>query len=756
MKYGITMLAAILVWIAAGHAQDIAVRGVVMEQKLDGTLSPLEFVTVYWQESSRNTTTDSTGYFFLAHGAGDGNRLIFAYLGYDPDTVLTSPGQYVSVVFKEEANVLGEVVVAHHRRTTEVSFLDPLQVQNISREELFKAACCNLSESFETNATVDVNFTDAVTGAKEIQMLGLSGKYSFISEEQMPGVRGIAIPYGLLYLPGAWIESIQISKGAASVLQGYESMTGQINVELKKPFDREKFLLNGYFNEAYRSEMNLFTRMKVSPRLTTAILGHYSVYPKKHDRNDDGFADMPKGDLITLANRWDYRNTHSGIEGQLNIQWLKDDKEGGTSGHLEGQPGYDVTIRGERIQAFGKLGYVFPKKRYDSFGSQWGFTYHTQTATIGHRIYDADQTSGYINWLFRSIIVDTRHQYFTGVSFRYDDYRETLVSANLDHREIVPGAFFEYTYKPQDKFTLVAGARLDHHNLYGWLFNPRLHLRYAPDQSLVIRLSGGRGMRSPLPVAENLGWLASSRAWNIGDTLYRGTLPYHGLRMEKAWNLGASVSKEFTLDYRSGLLTLDFFHTRFTDRAIADLDQSPRQLFIYNLDGRSFANTFQVEAQYEVIKRLDLKIAYKWQDSKIEYALDGLRDQILTPGNRFFVNLSYTSSVATYKGHWRINLTAHHTGPQRIPDTDSNPVEFQLPEHSPGYWLFNGQLTKVFNKEFEFYAGFENIFNYKQSPVIIDAADPHGPYFDSGLIWGPIFGREWYLGFRYTIRPITQ
>ena len=736
-----------------GFTQDISVKGVVMEETLDGQLKPLEFVNVVWLTSNKSTTTDSTGYFFIARGAEDGDKLIFQYLGFDQDTVTVNGGQYLSVVFKEEAKVLDEVVVSHHKRTTEVSFLDPLQMQNISKEELFKAACCNLSESFETNATVDVSFTDAVTGAKEIQMLGLSGKYSLISQEQMPGATGIAIPYGLLYTPGPWIESIQISKGSGSVLQGYESMTGQINVELKKPFDKEKFLLNGFFNEAYRSEMNVFARTDISPMFNTAIMGHYSLYPRQEDHNHDGFTDIPTGSLITLLNRWDYHNAKTGWESQLLIQWLKDEKESGTVTHEEGHPGfYKAQIDNNRIQVHGKLGYVFPAKRYNSIGSQWGFAQQTQNAIIGEHRYDAKQTSFYGNWLYRSIIGDTRHQYFAGLSFKYDDYTESLDSISYDRKEIVPGAFFEYTYKPDNRLTLVSGVRMDHHNLFGWLFNPRLHLRYAPSESIVFRASAGRGMRSPLPIAENLGGLASSREWKIGDPNSNSALPYNGLEMEKAWNFGASISKEFKIDYRSGVLVVDFYQTRFTQRAIADLDISPQQLWVYNLDGQSYANTFQAEIQYELVKRLDIKLAYKAQQSKVTYRNEGTREQIFTPDSRFFINASYVSSLATYKGHWRASATLHYTGPQRIPDTDSNPVEFQLQPHSPGYWLMNGQLTRVFKKNMEIYAGAENIFNFKQDPVIIDAEHPQSPYFDSGLVWGPIFGREWYVGFRYSIK----
>jgi outer membrane receptor for ferrienterochelin and colicins len=222
--------------------------------------------------------------------------------------------------------------------------------------------------------------------------------------------------------------------------------------------------------------------------------------------------------------------------------------------------------------------------------------------------------------------------------------------------------------------------------------------------------------------------------------------------MEKAWNFGASITKEFKIDYRSGVLVVDFYQTRFTQRAITDLDISPQQLWVYNLDGPSYANTFQAEIQYELLKRLDVKLAYKAQQSKVTYLNEGTRQQTFTPDSRFFINASYVSSLATYKGHWRVSATLQYTGPQRIPDTDSNPVAFQLQPNSPGYWVMNGQLTRVFKKNMEIYAGAENIFNYKQDPVILDPEHPQSPYFDSGLIWGPIFGREWYVGFRYSIK----
>lgn len=748
----ILLLAVFCVFTGAAKAQDVSVRGVVMEEQKDGKLIPLEFVSVYWLKSNNHTSTDSTGYFFIAKGAQDGDTLVFRTMGYEPDSVRTISGQYMSVVFKENSTVLGEVVVAHRKRTTEVSFLDPRQLQTISKEELFKAACCNLSESFTTNATVDVNFTDAITGAKEIQMLGLSGKYSLISMEQMPTIRGLAIPYGMLYIPGPWIESIQITKGVGSVLQGYESMTGQINVEMKKPHGDEKLHLNGFLSEALRSEVNVVGTQEVGTKFHTAVLGHLSLYPKTHDRNGDSFRDMTEGSLLTLTNRWDYHNDKNGIESQLYVNYTRDRKTGGNIQHGGGAfTPYNVGIEGDRIQALLKVGYVFPQQRYTSIGSQWGFTRHTQLATIGNHVYDAAQSSFFGNVLFQSIIGDTRHQYVAGASLRYDDTDEILDARSYAFREIVPGAFLEYTYKPDDKFSAVAGMRVDHHNLYGMLYTPRLHLRYAPVETTVFRATAGRGFRTPMPIAEHLGWLASSRAWTIGDTNDTSDLPYNGLKMEKSWNFGVSLTQEFTIDYRQGVLALDFYHTRFTDRIVKDLDISPQALNIYNLEGESFANVLQAEASYELIKRVDLKVAYKLQDARVTYRNEGLRRQIFTPLSRFFANLSYVTSQSSYKGFWRFSVTAHLTGPQRIPDTDSNPEGFQLPANSPSFWLMNAQITKVFKGGFEIYVGVENLGNFKQSPVILDAHNPSSQYFDSGLIWGPIFGREAYMGVRYSI-----
>jgi outer membrane receptor for ferrienterochelin and colicins len=300
------------------------VEGVVMEESANGEFTPLEFVHVVGFESQSGSYTDSTGYFKLELPGREEEEyhqdvIVVTYVGYAADTIHVNDQHYLSIVLKDNA-VLDEVEVVYRKRTTEVSFLDPRLVQNISQGELFKAACCNLSESFETNASVDVNFTDAITGAKELQMLGLAGKYTMITREFMPGIRGIAVPYGLLYTPGSWIESMQVTKGAGSVVNGYESIAGQINVEWKKPEGDERLFVNAYVNEALRNEVNANASFDVSSKLQTAVLGHFSHYPKAFDRNNDGFADQPIGSLYVISNRWKYNNGNECMIDSLSLQ----------------------------------------------------------------------------------------------------------------------------------------------------------------------------------------------------------------------------------------------------------------------------------------------------------------------------------------------------------------------------------------------------------------------------------------------------
>ena len=752
--------ALVLVFMAAGptlNSQHL-VEGIVMEENAKGQLRPLEFVNVQDVAKTTGTYTDSTGYFKLEfskpeNDAFHSETIIVTYVGYKPDTITITDKHYVSIVLKDNA-VLDEVEVVHRKSTTEVSFLDPKLVQNISQEELFKAACCNLSESFETNASVDVSFTDAITGAKELQMLGLAGKYTMISREAMPGIRGLLVPYGLLYTPGAWVESMQVTKGAGTVQNGYESIAGQINVEWKKPEGNELLHVNAYINEGLRNELNVNTSFDVGNNLKTEILAHTHQNVKEFDRNEDSFVDNPTGSMYIIGNRWKFDNGR-GKMGQLNATYTYDDKYGGQVGYDEDDPRglYGVVRKTRQFDVWGKAGFVFAQKRYQSFGFQWSYSDLNQDLTFGNRIYQADQSTAYANLIFQSIIGSTDHKYKLGVSVLHDNYNEVLDSTDFGRLETATGAFLEYTFAPNDNFSAVAGFRADYNTIHGMLYTPRLHLRYAFSDFTVVRASVGRGYRSPNIIAENLRLLASSREIVMNGN--EEDLPM-GLRMESAWNYGISLFQEFELDYRPGNVSIEFFRTDFVEQAVVDLDVSPQQAVIYNLDGKSYSNNFQVEASYELLKRFDVKLAYRWSDVKTDYQA-GLLEKPLVARDRAFANFAYTTRQDD-KGYWMFDATLLLVGKQRLPTTASNPEGLQRPDYSPTFLTVNAQVTRSFTvgksgtkTALDVYVGVEDLFNYRQENPIIAPDDPFGPYFDSGIVWGPIFGRNIYAGVRYTL-----
>ena len=162
----------------------------------------------------------------------------------------------------------------------------------IGQGQLIRAACCNLGESFTANPSVNVSYSDAATGAKQIKLLGLSGTYVQMLTENVPNLRGAALPYSLGYVPGPWMQSIQVSKGASSVKNGYESTTGQINIEFLKPQGIDGVRANVYQDSELKTEVNLDGSVHLNERLSTATLLHFENRQMDHDGNGDGFMDI--------------------------------------------------------------------------------------------------------------------------------------------------------------------------------------------------------------------------------------------------------------------------------------------------------------------------------------------------------------------------------------------------------------------------------------------------------------------------------
>ncbi|MGO4290181.1 TonB-dependent receptor domain-containing protein [Chitinophaga sp. RAB17] len=727
-------------------SKDVTIKGVVMEEDRKGGFTPLPGASVVWQGTSRGTVTDATGVFHIKHD-GNSSRLVVTYTGYRPDTITVTNKEELKIILASGIR-LAEVKITDRQYSTYISSLNPIRTQVMTDKELFKAACCNLSESFETNPSVDVAYNDALTGSKQIQLLGLSGTYTQLTVENLPGPRGLATPLGLNAIAGPWIESIQLTKGMGSVANGYESIAGQINVELKKPENSEQLFANVYVNDFGKTDLNLNLSQKIGKKWSTGLLLHDDfINNKKLDANKDGFRDIPTGNQFSAINRWKYDDS-KGFLAQFGVKALIDKRTGGQtdfnpSTDKYGTSYYGLGMNTERYEAFGKIGYVFPQKKYKSIGLQLSGISHSQDAYFGTTTYHAKQQNFYGNLIYQSIINNTTHQFRTGFSFLYDNYKEDFKLDIYKRTEIVPGAFFEYTYSPSGKIGIVAGIRGDHNNLFGFFVTPRLNVRYEPVTGTTIRLSAGRGQRTANIFAENTSVFVSARQVNI---IGAAAGKAYGLNPEVAWNKGISVDQKFKLFQRDALLSVDFFRNDFSNQVVVDLE-NPRQVKFYNLDGKSYSNSLQAEVTMEPFKKLDVRLAYRYFDVKTTYS-GQLMEKPFTSSHRAFANVAYAISG------WKFDYTVNYNGRKRLPGTGENPVAYQRPSYSSDYVLMNAQITKTVGRKhpMDFYVGGENLSNFIQPDAIIAANQPFSPYFDASLVWGPVTGRMFYAGWRYKIK----
>ncbi|MCL6461530.1 MAG: TonB-dependent receptor [Flavobacterium micromati] len=646
---------------------------------------------------------------------------------------------------------LEEVKIVKKQKGILKSYSVTANTSIITSKELLKAACCNLAESFETNPSIDVNFSDALTGTKQIKMLGLASPYLMITEENVPSVRGASQAYGLSFTPGTWVESIQVTKGAGSVVNGYESISGQINTELIKPVSDIPFFLNAYGSTDSRFELNTHFNTKISDKWSSSLFLHGNTRVTKNDMNDDGFLDNPLAKQINVLNRWQYLNTEKGWVSFINFRYMNDVKQ---TGDLNFDPRRDKgttnfwgsEIKTDRLDIATKVGYVFKDMPYQSIGFQNAFNVHDQRSYFGLNQYNIRQSSYYSNLIFNSIINNTMNKFSTGLNFTFDQYREFVNINDFSRIDNSVGAFFEYTFDNTDDFSVILGGRIDNHNRLGIFVTPRLHARYNPWERGVLRFSAGRGKRAANIFAENQSLLASSRVLTILDTAGK----FYGLNPEIAWNYGLSFNQKFSIFGRNADIGIDLYKTDFQNQAVIDLFTLPatvgsQQVLFYNLRGKSIANTMQVEFNYELKKHFNLRSAYKFYDVRTDY-ISGTFQNPLQAKHRFFSNLEYETHIKEKGQQWKFDFTFNWIGQQRLPNTMSNPDKDRLASFSPSYSLMNAQVTRTFSSVFEVYFGGENIGNYRQDNVILGNDNPFGPTFDASIVYAPVFGQMYYAG----------
>lgn len=754
-----TILIAIFVMFFS-YTQAQTIKGKVIERTEDGKTYEIPGASVSWKNSTIGMVTAADGSFELERGKE--TILVVSFVGYTTKEVIIKKDQTYVEVELSAGQSLEQVNVIQRKRTAYMSTTKPVMTQVVTGEELCKAACCNLGESFETNASVDVAYADAVTGAKQIQMLGLTGQYVQMMTENMANFRGIASKFGLSYVPGAWMDAISISKGAGSVISGYESIAGQISVDYKKPERSEKFFINGYGNQAGKMELNSNFSFKINENWSTMFLLHGSQLNNKIDDNKDGFIDMPLSKQGNFINRWNFKNDDVNVQfgvkildenrlgGQMDFD--KDIKRANTSAEAKANKDpYGINIDTRRYEAFVKTGILMPEYENTSMALLVNLTDHEQDSYYGVRDYYGRQKSAYVNYIFQSVFGDNENQkYSAGATFIHDNFDEKLEKTPFTRVENVIGGFFQYTGIFDESWTVMGGIRYDYHNLYGGFITPRIHLKWNPDENTAIRTSFGIGYRSANVIAENNTYLGSGRQIMIDgksfSTETQAAIDAMGdFKMEKALNFGINFHRTFQLFDRELSFSTDYYRTDFKEQVIVDLDSKPGEINFYNLNGKSFSDCYQAEVKYQVIPRLETTLAYRYNHVRQADKDGKMFEPALKSRYKGLLNLSYSTNMKI----WQFDYTFQFNGGGRMPNKMENGNLVEAEDFKP-FTVMNAQITKYF-RNWSIYVGCENIGDFTQDNPIKSALDPWNSSFDTSKVWGPIHGRKIYFGFRFAI-----
>lgn len=736
MKTIIAAIMATLISVQA-YSQQI-IQGKVVEAT--SKKEEIAFANIYWLQSQKGTSSNEKGEFKIEQKKEDGNILIVSYVGYQNDTVKITANQPPLTIALTSSIELSGAEVKSNLGGTYVSRLNSLKTEVITAEGLCKLACCNLAESFENSATVDVGYSDAVSGARQIQMLGLSGIYSQMMYENMPFLKGLSAPFGLGFVPGSFMDGIQISKGTASVLNGFEAITGQINLEYRKPETADPLFLNLFLNSELKGEINAIGNIKINEKVGTTVLAHGSYFNRELDHvgeggGHDGFMDSPKTRQYNVINRWRYAGKR--YRNITTLSMVNETRNGGQVGFnpstdRKDTNKYGIGIYTQRYQLFTKNGFTLNEK--ENIGTQASVTWFDQNSFYGQNEYIGQEGNIYANIIYENLISE-EHKFSGGASLQYNSYNESFKDIVQKKSETIPGVFAQYSYTLGETLSVIGGLRYDYNTFFEKnMITPRLHLRWNIDDHFTFRASGGRGYRTPNFLSENVGLMASSRAFILNEEI----------EMEEAWNYGTNLVYNIPLDNNRKIsFALDAYRTDFVNQLVVDLDASANEVRFYNLKGESYSNSLQLEMNADLFTGFNLILAGRYND--VQITIDNkLREKPYVNQWKGLAVLSY----ATKFQKWMFDFTFQVNGDTRLPNTNG-----ARPERSEPYIMMFAQITKRF-KNIDIYAGCENVGNYTQKDPIINPRNPYSSNFDASVVWGPLMPRMFYGGIRLTINEI--
>ncbi len=715
------------------------VKGTVFQIDKDGLNSPLPGATIKLLNTKIGSISNSNGQFQIDLKFADTNKLlVVSFIGFESDTTLLDGMLNDYEITLEPLITNSKEVQITAEKSAQSVGLKTLKQEFITGKLFRRSACCALSEAFEKNASAEVAYSDALTGVKQIKLLGLKGEYSYLLTETIPIFSGLTSKYALEYTPPTWLEGISITKGASSVSSGYEGITGQINLEYKKPFDMSPFEGNVYVNSSNRIDLNLSSAIKVNEKLSTGIFVSGRNSNLKEDHNNDGFIDVPLNKQINIANRWIY--VTDGFEAQLFARGLNDEYNSGQVNFIDkiSTPlNYGSSTKISRYEFFTKMAKLETETDHLSLALILSGSTDSISSFSGLKSFDTKEDKFNAKFILKSEIGIHEEDYYTfGMSYLYrnqiGNYNEKVNKFKIDEKESVVGLFAELNYKPFDQISFIAGIRADQHNNYGTLLTPRFHLKYDLSDLFKVRFSLGYGYHAASVIGENPNVLSSARLLKINN-----------LEIESAVNIGSSINTTLELFEIPFIFDLDFYSTNFVNQVIADYDSSIDSIIFKNVKNESYTNNYQAQVSFNLIPELELAFAYRYNDIKSIFGNEKLIQPLQSPG-RILVTGSYLSHKKDFQFDGTLIWNSSGRLPNFIYSHETNENTFK------NFFRFNLQVTKKFG-ELEFYIGGENLSNFTQHQPIIESSNPFSDNFDASMIWGPLEGRMFYFGSRFKL-----
>jgi len=706
---------------------------------------------VAWPGIDQKVIVNSKGEFQVFRPDSVQIFLVAGCKGFESDTFLVGKESMVFIELTKPAKTLDQVQILKRRQGSFISESTNEKTEVITQKELTKAACCDMAGCFETQATVQPQTTNVVTNAKELRILGLSGVYNQVLIDGLPMIQGLSYTYGISSYPSAIIDKIYVAKGANSVLQGFEGVSGQINVMTRNPEKEPRLYTNAYINNFGEWHLNAnYSMLLGKEKKWSTLLGVHAVQPaNRRDRDKDGFLDLPLLTRYSVFNRWNYgKENEKGIYTQFSFRFTDEQRIGGQRDfNARSDKGstrsYGQTVNYSQPELIGKLGYRFSASH--SIQCQLSGLFHNQVSYFGTLRYEGKQQSVNAilqhqwNWNDKNTLT-------WGGSFRFQNLKENIrftdtipvrnYAGQYQTNLQVPGVFAEHTSNLwKEKISWIVGARMDWHQTYGSYFTPRTLIKYEFTPGHILRISSGISWRQVNVFSENINLMASSR-----DVVFE-----EKLKPEQALNWGINYTYKFEKEKLVGTVSTDFYQTSFQNQFFPDYFRNPGKAYIRNFTGTSISNAFQIETNVKAMEVFELKLAYNYVEV---YRKENGKKTILpfNPQNRVMTSLSYRPK----NDRWYFDGNIHWYDRQRLPDTEINSEGEAGPEFSKPYSIFSSQITHKI-RQFEIYIGVENIFDFRQLKPIVGWQNPSGPNFDTSTVWGPTRGREFYLGFRWKL-----